>query len=247
MEINPVTSRNDPESKQLWDHFAEVDPLTYILTSLKAPNHEEFWDSGERTVRQELLPVLHSSAVRSRLTMELGCGVGRLAFPMCRHFEELVGIDIAKEMIRRAAFFANEKGIRNASFSAVSGPKDFFDQTSRYAGKVDFLYSLLVFQHISDFSIIENYINVISVLLEDQGIAYLQFDTRNQNFFYHLKNILPDVVLPRFWRRGIRRVRRSAKDLEARFAAAGLEVLEQSAPRTAYHCYVLKKIQGATI
>jgi len=246
MEINSLISRNDPESKQLWEHFAEVDPLTYILTSLKTRDPREFWDSGERTVRQELLPVFQSRGVRTRLAMELGCGLGRLAFPMSRHFAEVVGVDIAREMIRQATSLASENGVGNVSFAAVSGPKDLFGTARKYAGSVDFLYSLLVFQHIPDFAIISGYIQVIGVLLEEHGLAYLQFDTRERDLAYRLKTSLPDFLLPRFWRRGIRRVRRSTKELEASFAAAGLQILEQSAPRSAYHRYLVKKFHGAT-
>ena len=73
----------------------EADPYTYILTDLKSPDPKKFWESGERTVQVELLPLIRERAIRRRIGLELGCGVGRLLFPMARNFEEMVGVDIA--------------------------------------------------------------------------------------------------------------------------------------------------------
>jgi hypothetical protein len=41
-----------------WEKFAQEDPYTYILTSLESNDPGEFWPSGQRTVQQELLPLL---------------------------------------------------------------------------------------------------------------------------------------------------------------------------------------------
>ena len=38
-------------------------------------------------------------------------------------------------------------------------------------------------------------------------MALLQFDTRRASLSYRLRNALPDPLLPRPWRRGIRRIR----------------------------------------
>jgi hypothetical protein len=107
-------------------------------------------------------------------------------------------------------------------------------------GKCDFIYSLLVFQHVPEFSVIENYLHFIRVLLHEHGLAYLQFDTRPSDFRYRLKTRLPDFLLPRFWRRGIRRIRRSPEEIEACIRRAGMEIVEELTPHTAYHRYILR-------
>jgi cyclopropane fatty-acyl-phospholipid synthase-like methyltransferase len=160
---------------------------------------------------------------------------------MARHFEEMVGVDIAEGMVRRAVSFAGDNGIRNVELAAIAGPEDLLHKTEEYAAKIDFLYSLLVFQHIPDFAMIEGYLHAVSELLAENGIAYLQFDTREQNLFYQWKTELPDFVLPRFWRRGIRRIRRSSKEIEVCFRRAGLEIVSEVDPRSAYHRYVLRR------
>jgi SAM-dependent methyltransferase len=233
-------SQVDRTGKQAWDRFAEADAYTYILTDLKRADPKKFWESGERTVQEELLPLIRERAIRRQIGLELGCGVGRLLFPMARHFEEMVGVDIAEGMVRRAVSFAGDNGIRNVAFGAISGPEDLLHKTKEYAGKVDFLYSLLVFQHIPDFAVIEGYLHAVSELLAENGIAYLQFDTREQNLFYQWKTGLPDFVLPRFWRRGIRRIRRSSTEIEACLRGAGLEIVAELDPHNAYHRYILK-------
>ena len=235
------TNRAGQESIEFWERIAQEDPYTYILTSVKGSDPQEFWQSGEHTVLQELLPLIRESRIRTRVGLELGCGVGRLVVPLSSYFREMVAVDIAESMVNRALACAHGKGIQNVEFAAVSGPEEMLHKAGIYISKVDFLYSLLVFQHISDFSAIEGYLRIIRRLLAEDGIAYLQFDTREKGFSYRLKTSLPDFLLPRFWRRGIRRIRRTAEEIEMSFAKVGLEVVRELSPHTAYHRYVLRK------
>jgi len=223
-----------------WEQFAQDDPYSYILTSLKGEDAGEFWKSGERTIQEEFFPLLKTHDVRPLVALELGCGVGRLAVPLAHRFREVVGVDISRGMIERATSFARDNGIANVSYSAISGPVDFLRQGGKHADGCDFIYSLLVFQHIPDSSIIEGYLHVIRHLLHEQGLAYLQFDTRPKTFAYRLKTRLPDFLLPRFWRRGIRRIRRSIDEIEPAMRRAGLETVGELTPHTAYHRYILR-------
>ena len=113
--------------EQAWNRFAEKDPFTYILTSLKNSDPGAFWQSGCETVRAELLPFIHNQAISRGIGMELGCGVGRLIFPLAPHFQEIWGVDIAEAMVKRARSFALDRDIRNVRFSAVSGPDDLLN------------------------------------------------------------------------------------------------------------------------
>ena len=242
-----LSHRTQQGPNELWERFAEADPYTYILTDLKSPDPKKFWESGERTVQAELLPLIRERAIRRRIGLELGCGVGRLLFPMARNFEEMVGVDIAEGMVRRAVSFAGDNGIRNVGLTAISGPEHLLHKAGEYAGKIDFLYSLLVFQHIPDFPVIEGYLHAVNELLEKNGIAYLQFDTREQDLFYQWKTGLPDFVLPRFWRRGIRRIRRSSAEIEVCLGRTGLEIVGELDPRSAYHRYILRRARTTSV
>jgi SAM-dependent methyltransferase len=223
-----------------WERFAETDPYLYIFTDMKRTDPKAFWQSGEQVVDTELLPLLHAHVLRPLVGLEVGSGVGRLAFPLARHFRRVVGVDIASGMLHRSRSIARDNGVDNVSFIQISGPEDFLERAGDFVGSCDLIYSLLVFQHIADISIIEDYLHVIRVLLHQRGVAYLQFDTRPQGFGYHLKTWLPDFVLPRFWRRGIRRIRRSSVDIEACIRRVGMEILGELSSQTAYHRYILR-------
>jgi SAM-dependent methyltransferase len=237
------SSRLSQPCGEKWEKFAQDDPYTYILTSLKGADRREFWQSGVRAIQREFLPLLQLYKLRRLLSLELGCGIGRLVVPLARRFQQVVGVDIAQGMVERAVSYARDNGIKNASFLRISGPEDFLQKAEHHVGKCDFIYSLLVFQHIPEFSVIESYLHVIRVLLHEYGLAYLQFDTRPRDFRYRLKTRLPDFLLPRFWRRGIRRIRRSPEEIEAYIRRAGMEIVEELAPHTAYHRYILRLSQ----
>jgi SAM-dependent methyltransferase len=223
-----------------WEHFAETDPYLYICTDIKPADPQVFWQSGDQVVITELMPLVHSHSLRPSVGLELGSGIGRLVFPLARHFRKVVGVDIATGMVNRAKSIARNNGVDNVSFIPISGPEDFLQKAGDFVGSCDLIYSLLVFQHIPELSIIEDYLHVIRVLLHQRGVAYLQFDTRQQGFDYRLKTWLPDFLLPRFWRRGIRRIRQSSEDIEACIRRAGMEILAQLSPHTAYHRYILR-------
>jgi SAM-dependent methyltransferase len=240
--LAPMARAKNPSqtTTERWEKFAHDDPYTYILTSLKRPDPGEFWQSGERTIQTEIVPLLQACDVRPFFALELGCGIGRLAVPLARRFRQVLGTDISPCMVERATSYARDNAIENVSFVAISGPEDLLQRVGVHAGNCDLVYSLLVFQHIPDFSTILGYLHVIQILLHERGLAYVQFDTRPKTAAYGLKTRLPDFALPRFWRRGIRRIRRSPEEIEAALKRANLEVVAEFSRGTAYHRYLLR-------
>jgi len=63
--------RTPQAPNEVWERFAEADPYTYILTDLKSPDPKKFWESGERTVEEELLPMIRERSIRRRIGLEL--------------------------------------------------------------------------------------------------------------------------------------------------------------------------------
>src|ERR1041384_3870150 len=52
-----------------------------------------------------------------RLTIaDIGCGTGTLSFELARFAQHVIGIDLSKEMLRRARALANERAIKNVEF-----------------------------------------------------------------------------------------------------------------------------------
>jgi cyclopropane fatty-acyl-phospholipid synthase-like methyltransferase len=229
----PVESR--------WDEFARIDAYTYIMTHLPKGNREAFWQSGETTVSQELLPVIRKYAVPAGTALEIGCGVGRLVLPLASHFERVLGLDISAEMVSQATALAVQRNVANARFLTLADYERRSHDFGLTERSVDFVYSLIVFQHIADFRAIENYFELVRLSLSPRGVAYLQFDTRPQDLTYRVKNSLPDFLLPRFLRRGIRRIRRTVAEVESSFSDFGLDIVEAQGPSTEYHRYLLRK------
>jgi cyclopropane fatty-acyl-phospholipid synthase-like methyltransferase len=224
-----------------WQEFAQDDAYGYIMTDLPRGDRQAFWRSGEETVSRELLPLIKKYEVDYGSAIEIGCGVGRLVFPLATHFKRVLGLDISPEMVRQASVLATQRKVTNASFLSLPEFQETISELHISDAKVDFIYSLIVFQHIADFGVIENYLKLVSQLLSFQGIAYLQFDTRKQSVAYRVRNLLPDFILPSFLRHGIRRIRRTPEDLEVAFADASLDTVENLAVNTEYNCYVLRK------
>jgi SAM-dependent methyltransferase len=90
--------------------------------------------------------------------------------PMARHFEEIHGIDISDEMIRRAednlASTPNAYP-RHAESSDLSGFTD---------GYFDFVYSYAVFQHIPSGEVVFGYLREAARVLSIGGVAHLQLN-----------------------------------------------------------------------
>jgi SAM-dependent methyltransferase len=237
IEKTETTVSYDPRKRE-WEEFAKEDPHFYICTELPKGDVEGFWRSGEDIVERELMPLADRHKLTLGVALEIGCGVGRLALPLSRHFISVLGVDLAEGMVSQAASLAARRGITNAHFLTVDDPKRLCGGLDPFKGKIDLAYSLLVFQHIDDFRMIEAYLGAVSGLLSPTGIAYLQFDTRAKSPLYWAKMTLPDFLLPRNLRRGVRRIRRDPSEIEACFARKGLKIIDSIAPQTTMHRYV---------
>jgi cyclopropane fatty-acyl-phospholipid synthase-like methyltransferase len=223
-----------------WEAFAETDAFGYIMTDLAGADPQAFWDSGRNTVAKEVLPVVTEFGVNRDTALEIGCGVGRLVLPLCEVFRTVIGADISAGMIRRAKRFADERGAANARFVTISQPSELLTVLADVTGRVTFVYSLLVFQHIEDFQIIDSYLAAIGRVLSRGGVAYMQFDTRKPTLAYGMKTALPDFALPKLWRRGVRRIRQSRGDIERSLAKNHLRILAERSPQSSYHRYVVR-------
>jgi len=215
-----------------WDRFAKDDPTFYIATHTRWRWREEdaFWKSGERTVGfmwEHVYPRL----TQHRLAIEIGVGIGRLAVPMAQRFRRVKVVDASSAMLHQLQLRCQQFGACNI--------EPLLNSTAWDAEPADFVYSALTFQHLERLAEIEEYVERISRCLD--GIAFLQFDTRPQMKLEQLRGRMPERLLPKTWRRGIRRIRRSPTDLRAMFERHGLRVDEELNPNSALHAFVLSK------
>ena len=162
------------------------------------------------------------------------------AASLARRFELVLGLDIAERMVSQATSLAAERSVTDARFLTFDDSERPCSGLDPFGGKIDFVYSLFVFQHIEDFGVIEAYIRALSALLSPTGIAYLQFDTGAVTPLYFIKTALPDPLLLRNLRRGVRRIRRKHDEIERCFSRYQLKILESITPMTALHRYVVQ-------
>ena len=232
----PPSAMSKPPDNR-WEHFAREDAEYYVLTgigrSADAAGLEQFFESGREAaaaIMREVADLLPGHA----LAVEFGCGVGRLLIPVAPHFDRLIGVDVAPTMIEKLNANCRRFGVQNVTGVLADEPWE------RSCG-ADLVYSWLVFQHIEDIGIIEDSLSRLAAALKTRGVALLQFDTRPRTQAYRLRNALPDILLPRPWRRGIRRIRRSPDDLAKILTDAGLQPVRQEGKGTAEHVFIVRK------
>ena len=157
-----------------WQANARLDALWAVL-SLDGKLGDR-WDEGEffATGRQEIEEVFDFMA-RSGVALpslgtalDFGCGVGRLTQPLSTRVRDVVGVDIAPEMIRRARSYFPGLTFR------LNEREDLSDFP---AGSVDLIYTNIVLQHLSN-ALQVHYVREFSRLLGPRGLAILQIPAR---------------------------------------------------------------------
>jgi SAM-dependent methyltransferase len=224
--------------KTIWEGLAKEDPYFYILTVpgidySKDEGVKYFFKSGEEFVA-EMRPLIDQYVAKKDKAVEIGCGVGRLTFPHAKIFNEIYAVDISETMLK---LLNEEAQRRNVANIRTFLPDQNWDNADSY----DFAYSYIVFQHIEEIEVIEDYIIKISRSLKNNGIAWLHFDTRPQILYFKVRKYIPEIFLPRTQRRGVRRVLRGPGKLAEMFNKHGLQIVREINKNTENHVFILKK------
>ncbi len=145
----------EQEMREEWDIRARENAFHYIDDSKDEWRPEEFFASGEDSVRRLILSDMDSicqgmSPTEMRV-LEIGCGAGRMTRALAKVFGEVHGVDVSGGMIQRArellADCSNVHLYQNSGTDlSVLGDLEF-----------DFAFSFIVFQHIPSRAIIESY------------------------------------------------------------------------------------------
>jgi 2-polyprenyl-3-methyl-5-hydroxy-6-metoxy-1,4-benzoquinol methylase len=130
-----------------------------------------FFENGRQEIRDVVAYVaargLH---LRRDRALDFGCAVGRLTQALADHFQEVVGIDIARSMVERAREF-NTHGDRVTYVANTAADLALFESES-----FDFVYSNKVLQHIPPEHQL-GYMSEFVRVLRPGGVAV--FQTRN--------------------------------------------------------------------
>jgi len=157
-----------------WDARATDQSTFFIATSSEPWTDESFFASGEKTVEEQILNdldnICHGADPKQMRVLEIGCGAGRVTKALARVFGEVHGVDVSPEMIR----LAREKlcSAPNIHLHVNSG----VDLAVLPNLPFHFAFSFIVFQHIPDKSIVENYIREVYRVLVPGALFKLQVD-----------------------------------------------------------------------
>ena len=155
-----------------WDDRARQNARYYVNTARENWSDEEFFESGENTVREEILTdmgnICQGKPPADMRVLEIGCGAGRVTRALAKLFGEVHAVDVSGEMVRLAtqalSAFPNAFVYQNNGKDLSVVPDLQFD----------FAFSSIVFQHIPSREIIENYVREVGRLLQPGALFKFQ-------------------------------------------------------------------------
>lgn len=166
-----------------WDRRARENARHFVLTGQSQWSDQEFYESGETTMREDILGdltnICQGRDPKQMRVLEIGCGAGRITRAFANFFGEVCGVDISREMIRQArkaiAGFPNARVLRNNGKDlAVLRPSWWQRRRGGTIPLFDFAFSCMVFQHIPSRAIIENYVREVHGLLRPGALFKFQ-------------------------------------------------------------------------
>ena len=155
-----------------WDARATENARYYVATGKEDWSDEEFFRSGELTVAQEILTdminICQGKDPQDMKVLEIGCGAGRVTRALAGQFGQVYGVDVSGEMVARARRALADRP--NAQVFQNNGR----DLSVLGDTRVDFAFSIIVFQHIPSREIIETYVREVHRLLRPGGLFKFQ-------------------------------------------------------------------------
>jgi len=140
-----------PNTDRDWESLGEAEPYWAVITHEKYRRQnlteealDEFYETGEKyadlllqTVRDRVDPGFAPERV-----LDFGCGVGRVAIPLAKRCELVVGVDVSPGMLAEARARCSSLGISNARFVRAD------DSLSGIVKTFDLIHAFIVMQHV---------------------------------------------------------------------------------------------------
>lgn len=168
----PKLERTLDKMRRDWDERARENARFYVNTERTDWSDDEFFESGERTVKEEILTdmtnICQGREPKQMKVLEIGCGAGRVTRALAALFGEVHAVDVSGEMVEQAR--RSLASSPNAHVYQNNG----MDLTVIPAGAYDFAFSTIVFQHIPSREVIENYVREVARLLRPGALFKFQ-------------------------------------------------------------------------
>jgi SAM-dependent methyltransferase len=186
---SPELDRQLERMRRDWDERARKNARYFVNTAREDWTDQEFFQSGERTVAEEVLTdmtnICQSKDPKQMTVLEIGCGAGRVTRALAQVFGQVHGVDVSGEMVRRArqalAEVPNARVFRNngKDLTVLDGPlRGWHRHLPGPLGPrppvFDFAFSTIVFQHIPSRAIIESYIAEVHRVLRPGALFKFQ-------------------------------------------------------------------------
>jgi cyclopropane fatty-acyl-phospholipid synthase-like methyltransferase len=155
-----------------WDERARENARYYVATGKNDWTDDEFFQSGERTIAEEILTdminICQGKDPKQMKVLEIGCGAGRVTRALAGVFGQVHAVDVSGEMVARA------------KQALVDRPNAFIYQNSGKdlavvpGDNYDFAFSTIVFQHIPSREVIYSYVREVNRLLRPGALFKFQ-------------------------------------------------------------------------
>ena len=154
------------EMRDRWDLRARSDAFAYIETVREVAGLDGFFELGEHFATVLVDPVL--DGVAQGRALDLGCGLGRVTRALTHRFDEVVGVDVSPEMVRRAEELHPPEQFSNLTFQATDGVHLPLD-----ADSFDFVFSYEVFQHLPTREVMRRNLAEVARVLRGNGLSLI--------------------------------------------------------------------------
>lgn len=161
--------------RNVWERLAREDPYWAVLTAPDKQGNrwklDEFFATGVTEVTASLAEIAEAGLTPAPgRALDFGCGVGRLTQALATTFDEVVGVDVAAEMI----VLADRHNRLPERVTYVHNPRS---DLRRFAdGSFDLVYSLITLQHITP-DLTRGYLREFGRLCRPGGVVYFQLPT----------------------------------------------------------------------
>jgi len=173
----PAVNKSLPDIKTTWEKLAKKNPYYYAYSeTISGQNIDEFElrQSGKsdylKYVSDDALLIESLGNFQDKIVLEIGVGVGRMTEFFGQDFKMVHGIDIAPGMLsiahKRLCPFSNIELIENEG-DTIPFPDE----------KFDLIFSYLVFKHLPNTALIQNYFEEIARSLKPSGLAKIHLRT----------------------------------------------------------------------